>query len=68
MIILWASGLSGCLLEALDLVLCCCGSIGAAQLAEEVRFFSKLRYLRYLREVMPHLDELWPLLFPSCML
>lgn len=56
------------MLEALDLVLCCCGSIGAAQLAEEVRFFSKLRYLRYLREVMPHLDELWPLLFPSCML
>ena len=27
--------ISGCTLEALDLVLCCCGSLGAAQLAEE---------------------------------
>jgi hypothetical protein len=27
--------ISGCTLEALDLVLCCCGSLGASQLAEE---------------------------------
>lgn len=36
-----------CTLEALDLVLCCCGSLGASQLAEEV---------------MPKLDEVWDVL------
>eukprot|EP00434_Breviolum_minutum_P026705 symbB.v1.2.023604.t1/scaffold2171.1/size87081/2 len=36
-----------CLLETLDLVLCCCGSIGASQLSEEV---------------LPKLEDVWEVL------